>query len=509
MKPYSTRQKVGLFAGLPLFILILLTPIPAGMSPEAHRTVAVTVLMALWWITEAVPIPATALLPLILFPLLRVDNAQDVARQFGDRNIFLFMGGFFLASAIEKWGLHKRIALRAIMILGTSPKRIVLGMMTATAFISMWISNTATAMMMLPIALAVARHAGSLTDEAQNGYAAFQPFGRALLFGIGYAASIGGIGTLIGTPPNIIFAAQLRRLFPDAPEISFLQWFIVGFPLVVLFLPIAWFYLVSIGHPIRMKILPGGKEVIRQQLAALGPMSREEKSVFGVFLVTALGWMFRRNIQIGILTIPGWSNLLGIQETVHDSTVAIFAAVLLFLIPVNFRTGSFLLDWESAVKIPWGILLLFGGGLAVAREFQVTGLAGWMGSNLEVLKVVPILVAVIVVVLLVDFLTEVTSNTAITSIFMPILAATSIGMGVHPLLLMVAGTIAASLAFMLPVATPPNAVVFSSGYLTIPQMARTGFGMNIIGMIVTTAVVYVLAIPVFRITLTRLPEWVK
>ena len=506
---FTKRQQIGLFIGIPIFLLILCMPGPDGMSPEAHKTLAITVLMAFWWITEALPIPVTALIPLILFPLLRIDAAQNVARQFGDNNIFLFMGGFFLAAAIEKCGLHRRIALQSVIILGTHPKVIVLGMMCTTAFLSMWISNTATTMMMLPIAVAIARHAESLDGGSSPDKRVFSTFERALLFGVGYAASIGGIGTLIGTPPNIIFAAQVRKLFPAAPEISFLQWFVVGFPLVILFLPVAWFYLVHLAYPIKIKTLPGGREIIHRQMKELGPMSRDEKYVLGIFLLAAFGWMFRQNIDIGFLTIPGWSNVFGIQNMVHDSTVAIFAAILLFLIPANIKQGQFLLDWKSAVKIPWGILLLFGGGLALAHEFQVTGLAGWIGSNLNVLKVVPIVVAVLAVVFIIDFLTEVTSNTAVTSLFLPILAAVSIGMGFHPFLLMIAGTIAASLAFMLPVATPPNAVIFSSGYITIPQMARTGFVMNILGMIVTTIIVYLVAIPVFGITLSRLPEWIR
>ena len=479
-----------------------------GMTPEAMIVLAVTGLMAFLWITEAIPIPATALFPLVLFPLLRVAPAQDIATQYGDRNIFLFMGGFFLAAAIERWGLHRRIALKAVLILGTSPRKIVLGMMVATAFISMWISNTATTLMMLPIAVAIARHAEQLGRDSNHDESMYKTFGRALMFGIGYAASIGGIGTLIGTPPNIIFISQYQRLFPDAPEISFLQWFLVGFPLVMVFLPIAWIYLVRLAHPIRFNSLPGGKEIIRKQLQDLGPMNKGEKRVLVVFAITALGWMFRRNIVIGSITIPGWSNLLSVQDLVHDSTVAIFASLLLFAIPVVLKEGEFLLDWKSAVKIPWGILLLFGGGLALANQFEVTGLARWVGENLNFLSVVPLIVAVIVVVFTVDFLTEVTSNMAITSIFMPILAAMAVGMGTHPLLLMVAGTIAASLAFMLPVATPPNAVVFSSGYLTLPQMARTGFIMNLIGMIITTLVLYALAVPILRITLNRLPDWV-
>lgn len=508
-KRFTNRQSVGLLLGIPLFLILLFLPRPETLSPEAHKTLAVTFLMAFWWITEALPISATALLPLLLFPLLKILPAHEVTAQFGNRNIFLFMGGFFLAAAIEKWGLHRRMALRAISILGTSPKKIVFGMMAATAFLSMWISNTATTIMMLPIAIAIAKHAGSFTDHKIQTSHSSNTFGTVLMLGIGYAASIGGIGTLIGTPPNIIFAASVQKLFPAAPEISFFRWFLVGFPLVVLFLPIAWFYLVKVAHPIKMKTLPGGKAIIQQQLDEMGAMSREEKQVLTVFLLTAFAWMFRKNIDVGAFVIPGWTNLLGVDKMVHDCTVAIGAALLLFMIPSNLKKGKFLLDWKSAARIPWGILLLFGGGLALAHAFQTTGLAQWIGENMTTLQAVPLLLAVILVVLTVDFLTEVTSNTAIASIFMPILAATSIAMNVHPYLLMMAGTIAASLAFMLPVATPPNAVVFGSGYIALPQMARTGFGLNIMGMIITTIIIYLLAIPVFGITLSTLPSWVK
>ncbi len=506
---FSLRQKIGLLIGFPLFLIILLLPTPGEMTPEAHKTLAVTILMAFWWITEALPIAATALLPLILFPLLKVNTALSIASQYGNRNIFLFMGGFFLACAIEKWGLHKRIALRSITILGTSPRKIIFGMMAVTAFLSMWISNTATTLMMLPIAIAVAKHADSLTDNSIKNKQVSNSFGIVLLLGIAYAANIGGIGTLIGTPPNIIFVSQIQKLFPDAPEISFLQWLVVGFPLVLIFIPLTWFYLTRIAHPVKIKSLPGGKTIIQAKLKELGSMKRGEKFVLLVFTLTALGWIFRSNIIIGSFIIPGWSNLLGIQESVHDSTVAMMAAILLFIIPVNFSKGEFLLDWESAVKIPWGILLLFGGGLALAYEFQTSGLAQWIGSHMKVLEKVPIIIALIMVIGTIDFLTEITSNTATASIFLPVLAASSIALEVHPYLLMIACTIAASLAFMLPVATPPNAVIFSSGYIKLPQMAKTGFGMNILGIIITTVIIYLLAVPIFRITLTKLPDWVK
>jgi len=502
-----SRPLLGRIIGILFFFLALLLPRPEGMTPDAQKVIAVTLLMAIWWITEALPIPATALLPLLLFPLLNLSSAREVAQQYGDRNIFLFMGGFFLAVATERWNLHKRLALYTISIFGTHPRRIILGMMIATAFLSMWISNTATAVMMMPIALAVIHHAESLAGKEVEDNTLFHNFSIALLFGIGYSASIGGIGTLIGTPPNIIFAAQVKSLFPEAPDISFFQWFMVGFPLVLIFLPITWFYLVRIAVPVRIKNLPGGRDIIRSGIKALGPMQRGEKFVLWVFLLTAFSWMFRKTITLGAFSIPGWSNLLGIQDKVHDSTVAIGAAILLFFLPVSLKKPVFLLDWEHAKKIPWGILLLFGGGLALAHEFQASHLAQWVGTKMTLLQGIPILAAVIIVIFTIDFLTEVTSNTAITSIFMPVLAAMSIGMGIHPYLMMIAGTIAASLAFMLPVATPPNAVIFGSGYLTIPKMAKTGIGLNFLGMIITTAVIYALAIPIFNITLHHLPLW--
>jgi len=508
MSSYTRRQRLGLLVGVPLFVGLLLLPTPSGMSATAHRTVAVTVLMAFWWITEAIPIPATALIPLVAFPLLQITRVRAAAAAYADPNIFLFMGGFFMAVTMERWGLHRRIALQIIRILGTSPRRIVLGFMVATAFISMWISNTATTMMMLPIALAVLTHARELLREPDQ--SSFDPnFQTALMLGIAYSASIGGIGTLIGTPPNLVFVAAVKRLFPQAPEIGFFQWFLVGLPLVILFLPISWLYLTHLALPIRLKELPGGRKVIQEELQKLGPMSRAETYTLSVFLVMALGWIFRKDIQLGIFTIPGWSTLLGVSKWVHDSTVAIGVALLLFLIPVDFRRGVFLLDWKSAVRIPWGILILFGGGIALAEGFRTTGLAQWIGNQLVVLKGVPIPVMIVAVTAMLDFLTEITSNTAIATIFMPITAATALGMKMHPFLLMVPATIATSLAFMLPVATPPNAIVMGSGYVTVPQMARAGFGMDLLGIVMVFIIVYSLAIPIFGIPFAGLPPWAQ
>jgi sodium-dependent dicarboxylate transporter 2/3/5 len=504
------RQKLGLVTGLPIFFFFLLFPISGSITPAAQKTLAVAVLMAWWWITEALPIPATSLIPIVAFPVLHILSGKEIARSYGDSNIFLFMGGFFLAISMQRWELHKRIALHIIKFIGMGPRNIILGFMVATAFLSMWISNTATTMMMYPIGLAVILQISSFKDEngkeLQSGLVS--SFRVALMLGIAYAASIGGIGTKIGTPPNIVFAATLKSLFPNAPEIGFLQWMVVGVPLVVIFTPIAWLYLTRIALPVRIKRLHGGREIIENEIAKLGPMSKAECYVFAIFILTALLWIFRKNIELEAFTIPGWSNLLGISNMVNDATVAVFSALLLFAVPVNFKERTFLLDWESAVKIPWGILLLFGGGIALAAGFKASGLAVWLGGQLGAFSHVPLIAMIMIICCMAMLLTELTSNTATTTILMPILAATSLAIGMHPFLLMIPATISASCAFMLPVATPPNAIVFGSGYITIPQMARTGVGLNLIGVFIVTLIVYLIAVPAFGIILGSMPSWI-
>jgi sodium-dependent dicarboxylate transporter 2/3/5 len=378
------RQKTGLFLGIALFVVLMAMPSIGGLSSQAKNMAAVAVLMATWWITEAIPIPATALLPIILFPLLGIMGAKDVSMRYADQNIFLFMGGFFIAMAMQRWDLHKRIALYIVKFLGTSPRRIVLGFMIATAFLSMWISNTATTMMMFPIGLAVIYHAANMLEREKSGIDTTPGrfnFGLALMLGIAYAASIGGIATLVGTPPNIVFAGIVKSMFPKAPEIGFLDWFKIGLPLVVVFLPVTWLYLTRIAVPPRIKNIPSGKEIIERDLEELGAVKLGEKLTLAVFLLVALAWIFRRNIDLGIFVLPGWSNMLGISEYVHDSTVAVFGAILLFLLSVDFKKRVFVLNWEWALRIPWGIILLFGGGFALAAGFQTSGLAQWIGGG--------------------------------------------------------------------------------------------------------------------------------
>lgn len=505
----SWRQRIGLWGGIPIFLFIFHVPISSQLGPLAQKTLAVAVLMAWWWITEALPIPATSLIPIVAFPLFKIMAAKDVVRWYGDSNIFLFMGGFFLAMAMQKWELHRRIALHIIRFIGLGPRKIILGFMIATAFLSMWISNTASTMMMYPIGLAIILQVATIDEKDKRDLDSMTlSFQTALMLGIAYAASIGGIGTKIGTPPNIVFAAAVKSIFPDAPEIGFLQWMLVGVPLVVIFVPIAWLFLTRVALPIRIKSLPGSKEVINEQLAKLGPMRKAERLVLIIFTLTALAWIFRANIDLGALVIPGWTNLLGVEKYVDDAAIAIFSAVLLFAIPADLKRGEFLLDWDWAIKIPWGILLLFGGGIALAAGFKTTGLAAWIGQNLGLFSQVPLLVMIMITCFMLTFLTEVTSNTATATIFMPILAATGLAMGIHPYLLMIPATISASCAFMLPVATPPNAIIFGSGCVTIPQMAKVGFGLNLIGIIIVTTLTYFIAIPAFGIVLKALPSWI-
>jgi sodium-dependent dicarboxylate transporter 2/3/5 len=494
---FSLRRKIGLLLGLPLFFLLLSPALTPGLSEAARRLLATSALMAFWWITEAIPIPATALLPMCLYPLLGILPMAEVTRNYGDENIFLFLGGFFIAMAMQKWNLHRRLALHVVRLIGTAPRRLVLGFMCATGLISMWISNTATTMMMYPIALAVILQ---LAPEENGGFTPAQiNFRTCMMLAIAYASSIGGIGTLIGTPPNIIFASNAHKLFPEAPPVAFLHWMAFGVPLVIFFIPIAWLLLTRLLFPVAADLFAGRKDLIDAEIKKLGRMSAAERGVLVIFLLTALAWIFRGDLELGFATIPGWASRLGLAEKVSDATVAMIAGTLLFLIPVNFRRGEFLLDWATAVKIPWGILLLFGGGIAMSAGFKSTGLSTWLGERLATLGDWPPLAMIITVCLVVTFLTEVTSNTATATIFMPIMAATAQALHLHPFLLMIPAAISASCAFMLPVATPPNAIVFACGYVTVPQMARAGIWLNLIGVVVVTVVVYLLVVPAFQI----------
>lgn len=477
------RHLVGLLLGPALLLALLALPLPAGMTPAGMRMAAVAALMAVWWLTEAIPIPATALLPVALFPLFGVMDGAAVTRAYGHHLIYLFLGGFLIAVTIEKWNLHHRIALHTIRIVGVTPRRIVLGFMLATALLSMWISNTATTMMMVTIAAAVLRELEGRggTDAGAAG------FGVALMLGIGYAASIGGVATLIGTPPNAIFAGVVERSF--GYSISFGTWMAFGLPVALVMLVLTWLYLTRVQFRCAGGQLPGGRAYIREQLLRLGPMTRQERQVAAVFLTVACLWVLRGFYQPAAL------------RQVQDSTIAIAGALLLFLIPVDLKRREFLLDWKTAVTIPWDIIILFGGGFALAQGFNETGLAQWLANRLVALEGIDLWLLLACVVTLVIFLTEVTSNTATASLLLPVMAALAAAIGVHPFGVMVAAVVAASFAFMLPVATPPNAIVFSSRYVTIQQMAKAGFWLNLIGIVLITACVWFLLPRVWGIDL--------
>lgn len=465
---YSSRQKIGLLLGPLLFVFILLLPQPADMPEHSLQVAAVALLMATYWITEAIPIPATALMPIVLFPLMGVMPTSKVTLAYGNHLIFLFMGGFLIAVTIEKWQLHRRIALRTILLVGVSSKQIILGFMLATAFLSAWISNTATAMMMVTIGLAVVKQAqhDSASETEQSGFA------TALMLSIAYAASIGGVATLIGTPPNAILAGVIESNF--GYSIGFAQWMLFGVPISLSMLILCWLYLTRIAFKSEFAELPGGKHSIQQKLADLGPMSLPEKKVLSIFSLVAAGWILR-----GLLDIEALS-------AVSDASIAIAGALLLFIIPAEKNFADPLLDWQTAKTIPWDIMILFGGGFALANGFSSSGLTEWLANQLVALQGMDLIVIIFMVVLLVIFLTEITSNTATASLMLPVMGAFAVAIQVSPLYLMVAVALAASFAFMLPVATPPNAIVFSSRKISIPQMARAGVWLNIIGSILIT-----------------------
>ena len=504
---YSLRQRLGFILGIPLFLLLLWPALTPGLNDPARRLLATCILMAFWWITEALPMPVTALLPLLLFPLLGILPMPEVTRHYGDEIIFLFLGGFCLALAMQKWQLHRRLALHIIRLIGTSPRRIVLGFMCATAFLSMWISNTATTMMMYPIALAViaqlSEEAGFLRlDRLRN-------FRTCLMLGVAYAASIGGTGTLLGTAPNLILASNVRKLFPEAPEVSFLRWALFGLPLVLLFIPVVWLVLTRLIFRVERGGLQRSGEIIAGEIAKLGPISPAEQRVLCIFLLAVMGWIFRLDIDLGVFRIPGWASSLGLQNQALDSTVAMIAAFLLFLVPRDWRSGEFLLDWKSAAQLPWGLLLFFGGGLALSAGFRSTGLSEWLGHQLGAWQDLSPLMMIILVCTTITFMTEVSSNTATATIFIPILAATAQAMQINPLPLMTATAVSASCAFMLPIATGPNAIVFASGYIRIPDMAKAGIGLNLMGICLIILVLYFFAFPALQIDLGHFPAWAR
>lgn len=487
----SKTKLLGLVLGPVSFILILFFFRPEGLSVQANAVLASTIWIAIWWITEAIPIAVTALLPLVLFPLSGGLDLSSTSGAFGHKYVFLYMGGFIIAIAIEKWNLHKRIALNIINLIGSDIRKIILGFMMATAFLSMWISNTATAVMMLPIGLAIIKQLQDNPDTVEDEN---QTFGKALMLAIAYSASIGGVATLIGTPPNLVLAGVILDTY--GYEITFMQWFAFGLPISIILIFICWKYLTKYAFSFKQKSFPGGKQEIQRLLSSLGRITYEEKIVALVFALTAFCWITRSVLLQKLL------------PALDDTIIAIFFAIVLFLIPSK-KKGEQLINWEEAVKMPWGIILLFGGGMALAKGFESSGLAEWIGSQMTTLSGLPILILILVLIASVNFLTEITSNLATTAMLLPVLAPMALTIDVHPFVLMVGAAVAASCAFMLPVATPPNAVVFGSGYLRIPDMVGKGLFMNIISIFILTFFVYFILPELWDISINSFPQKFK
>ncbi|TLX57219.1 anion transporter [Stutzerimonas nosocomialis] len=465
----DTAAWIGLFLGPLCLLLCLLTEPPAGLSDTAWLTVGLAALMAIWWATEALPIPATSLLPILLIPLLGIDTMAKATAPYANPTIFLFLGGFLLGLAMQRWNLHKRIALATLLAVGSQPSKQIAGFMVATAFISMWVSNTATSIMMLPIGLSVIGLLVANSEPKES-----ERFTVALLLGIAYAASVGGVATLIGTPPNALLAAFLRE--NHDVHIGFGQWMLLGVPVTIAMLAFIWWWLTRGGFK-----LHGGdsRGLLEKEMAELGPMSRAEKLVAVVFVLAALAWIFQ-------------PMLAGYISGIDDTSIAMAAALSLFLIPVNRRERVFLMDWNTANKVPWGVLLLFGGGLSLAGVIGASGLAQWIAQSLQGIDALPLILMIGLVALVITFLTEITSNTATAAAFLPLLGALAVAQGLPPEMLAIPAAIAASCAFMMPVATPPNAIVFGTGQMKIQSMIKAGFAINLFGVVLVTCLCYLL-----------------
>ncbi len=487
--PIMAVVKIGLGPLAALLINIFVEIDPA--KPELTYMLSVAVWMALWWVLEAIPIAVTAILPFILFPFFGIMDTKDIAPLYMNQVIFLFIGGFIIAIAMEKWNLHKRIALRIIMSVGNNPGKILFSFMFASYFLSMWISNTATVMMMLPTTLAVVYEINSQTKSTSK-------FSLALLLGIAYASSIGGTATLVGTPPNLIFLSNYIKAFPAGEAVNFTTWFLFGLPASLILLFVAYVML-------KKMLIPNNHDaeldptILKDEYRELGKINYEEKVVLGVFIATAVLWFTRADLEIGALLIPGWSNIMPNPGFYTDATVAIFMAIVLFLIPAKHPKGKMVMDTKALTKIPFGVILLFGGGFALAEGFVATGLSEWMANKLSVFAVFPPFVLVLCLATFMNFFTEFTSNTASSQIFLPVILVMSQTIGIDPLLVMIPVTFAASFAFMLPIATPANMIVFGSNMIKVKDMVRVGIWLNLAGSFIITAAMFLWGKAIFGI----------
>ncbi|NDV62204.1 SLC13/DASS family transporter [Puniceicoccales bacterium CK1056] len=497
-------KRIGLVLALTVFAGLFLFYNPVPDRPEVGKMAAIAAFMAILWITEAIPLAATALMPIVLFPLAGILDSGSIAKDYVNSIIFLFIGGFLIALSMERWNLHRRIALNIIYVIGRRADLLILGFMVACGFLSMWISNTATAVMMLPVGLAVVSKM-----EEEFGKERSHPLTLALMLGIAYGCTIGGVSTLVGTPPNLAFIRIIQELFPEAPPITFGNWIIMGVPYSIVLLLTTWFLLTHVLCRFD-KSLRLDRSIIRSELKQLGPMRFEEKAVLVVFACTVFLWTFRRDLDLGIFTLPGWSSLWAGFDRIDDGTIAIAMALVLFLVPARQREkANRILDTDVFGRLPWGIILLFGGGFALASGFASSGLSLHIGESFRALGNIPIPILLLVICLSVTFLTELTSNVATITMLLPILVSWAASMGVHPLLFAIPATISASMAFMMPVATPPNAVVFGSQRIRIIEMARTGIVLNLFAVGLTLLAVYIFFPAVTGAAFGDFPSWAK
>jgi len=502
MKLKSIGFKQIMLIAAPLISLLII--LFADLDPENSKVTtmfAIAFLMSAWWISEAVPLAITALIPVALFPLLGLVDGKTVSALYFNHVIFLFIGGFLMAFAMERWNLHRRIALRILILFGVSPGRILMGFMLATAFLSMWMSNTATAMMMVPIAFSII-----LKLEESLGKEKVGKFSVGLLLAVAYSASIGGIATLVGTPPNLSLVRISSIIFPKMPEISFAQWFIFALPVTIFLFFSAWLILYLMYKP-KSSWEDVSLNDFKNEYKQLGKAKPEEKIVFVLFGLLILLWIFRSEIVIQSLVIPGWEKLFAHPGYINDGTVAILFALLIFIIPSKTQKGEKLMNWETANKIPWGIVLLFGGGFALAQGFVDSGLSVWFGELLKGLAGVNPIILTFAVVTMLALLTELTSNVATTEMILPILAGLAVAIKVNPMLLMIPATLAASMAFMLPVATPPNAIIFGTNRIRIIEMVKAGLLLDAVSVFIITLVMYFWGTIVFGIDVTVFPDW--
>jgi len=504
----NRARLIGLIAG-PLIALLVYAALPdhyldaqgqnVALGADARAAAGVAAWMAIWWMTEAIPVYATALIPLAVFPLTGAASIRTVAAAYGHELVYLFLGGFMLALALEKCGLHRRFALRVLRAVGTRPVRIVAAFMGISAIVSMWVTNTATTIMLLPVALSIlqllqeSREVQGEQAGAENA-TVDRNFALCLLLGIAYAASIGGVGTIIGTAPNVFVVSYVKEIM--GRDISFVRWMTFGVPLVVVFVPIAWWVLVRRVYPVAAVGISGVERLLFSMNDALGQMSRAEWRTLTIFVLTACAWVCRP--LLNQIEVAGTTPLDGLS----DAGIAVIAALLLFVTPADIRRGEFLMDWETAIKLPWGLLILFGGGLSLAATLDATGFSEFLGSQATALAFLPTLLIVTIVSAMMVFLTEMTSNTATTATLVPVLYAVAVGLSIDPYLLIIPACIAASCAFMLPVATPPNAIVFGSGLVSVPQMSRAGLWLNLVAILLIPLLAYAVIMPLLGLSLS-------